>query len=316
MSSIRQGTWTQFMERWESERCVEMRHSLLHFGFDIKIHTYEFQDSRRNGVYNPQFGDRVIFYLNIADGHSFWEREKSYEDYWLAQKAFTILCKQLFPSGFTPEQRRYDVVGVTLIPSWAETVTIDERIVQRLLSFFRLRKNETRFQVANLDDSLSSYDNTPRDVGGHHRATAREFAYDLTCFIRSFQYFGEYAGDRDNIIREMLDRHMTDALSLMVGLGRLDCLRNANAISDVSRAHLENLALSQRFWFHPCVQDQGESRLPTTLQEAAYAGSQLASALLLIKIMQRERERLEKIAELERKAQDTKKQLARLQQGS
>lgn len=59
--------WKQWMEIWNNNPCLEVRHSLLHFGLEMplgQLHSKETDWKTTNETYS----ERILFYLSVADG--------------------------------------------------------------------------------------------------------------------------------------------------------------------------------------------------------------------------------------------------------
>lgn len=60
-------SWREWRELWDKNPCVEMRHSLLHFGLRVPLGIHCGEETGWTRV-NELYSERVLFYLMLADG--------------------------------------------------------------------------------------------------------------------------------------------------------------------------------------------------------------------------------------------------------
>lgn len=271
------GSWTNWLERWETETQVEMLEGLLHVGFDIKI-------DKDGG-----FADRVIFYLQLADGHdssSFVEGDNQFSlsPKWrkqLAKKAFAVLAQRLFKFASDIQAGDEGYRGL----DWLKH---DERLLPTVLWFLRASPFDSAYNIGEFEDGNRS----------HHRQLAREFALKLCKLawgIEGRREFDRHSSGREFISR--LEAAQVDLLPTLLELHEIGMLRSPYChLTDACKARLREVALKRS----------------GTLEEAYFDGSKAAEVLILHNIRDREGARQAEIHQLERQSREAEQRLKQL----
>lgn len=297
ISAIR--TWEEWKEKWNTATSAEMLHSLLHFGFSIECKQCE-QFEEEN--------ERIIFYLEIADGHGD-ERNFGDEDIntrhlktdrlsnlptrqlkqSLSEKAFSILCNKFF------KNRGHDDC-----PTWA-FIAVRPAVFEKLLWFFRWDDEKNKI-IHNLYYPFSTPENE------HNEEVAREFALGLCKFSYTFRYFGEYAGENDKKIQKMFLEVKPAIIRILLGLKKENILLRKDFYAGKTEiTELKKICLAEELW------DGTTFRTCKTMEEAYFFGSLTAAIAILLSIKEEQREYFEKIKELEQEKTRAERELSTLQ---
>ncbi len=278
------GNWEDWLKLWNETPYLELRHSLLHFGFDVPCE-------------DPV--SRILFYLSIADGWNEHPFDKEGRDHGLlhrptprmkkgdlSRKAFEVLCLRRFKKTKEYNEERYNF-------GWM----CEEQTLVAVLAFFY------GIDPYHYDREEKRLKNLERGDSDKHSAFARDFLID---FIDWAWAYSEY--DKKELVA-MLTSHRPDFLELLYGMRRLALFTGYGmALDEASIAKLEELALGQKLYF----QLERTHRRPVTIEEAVYAGSPAAQLLTLYRVSREERERLEEIQRLESEQRDAERRLAQL----
>lgn len=299
-------SWGQWKECWEKESCTEILHSLLHFGFGVSADWNEVIE-------------RLCLYLEIADNGD--ERssafsgkdDRQFQTYRafgsevntkaglrevLTQKAFQALCQNFFKN--TAEQSYH-------FPSWVEMVIIPQ-VLSKLFWFFRL---DYRGDVLNIRLSKDSE---------HQKKIARDFAYDLCLFVWDCGNRGAYPNYREitEDVRTAFRKARLDVITLLAGLGELGLLLKGDRYEEIDKVclkKLENLSFDYELWLPDANEFHGDHRKPRTIEEACLGKSQAARVLLVLRTLLAEKERFDKIRELEKQRREAEEELKRARKG-
>jgi len=290
MSYIRD--WGQWKELWLGTRQAQLRHGLLHFGFEVEA------DWPKGIV------DRVCMYLDIADSHgrSLYKAGEERLQYFgticgnrpkdpgelrgiLSQKAFNVLCEKLFKN--TQDQDS---------PSWAPIVT-HPVLLEKIFRFLRL-------------DREGKIRNLPRFPEEHHLVIAREFAFSLCLFLWR-------EGDSTKSSEEDAEgfrKRRSDIISLLFGLYQLDILEDIDKyeLDEDCRKRLEELALGFDLYLPSEDSWQDKHRKPADLNEACLGGNQAAKLLMVRGAQELARQILDQKRELHERVQEAQKGLKKL----
>lgn len=293
--------WEEWKKLWDEEKRVELLHSLLHFGFNVE-------------TTGDQHLERICLYLEVADGHCRpWGRlEKDGEEGLsvetalgrfsrprdlrgaIAKKAFQILCQNLFRD----TDDSYDDC-----PRWYQPLTTP-RVLPKLLWFFRLDERQNR--LLNLIPSEADSDN--------HTRVAYNFLLDFCSFTWEPRRHEHPTNPPRDESFNRLKAVRPQLIAILCALGRLDLLlRKGWEFDEADLLKLRKLAMSEELWL-PVFPSMGH-RLPQTLEESVFGGSQAARVLLLLENNRREEERLAKMMELERQRRAAERELQRLEGG-
>jgi hypothetical protein len=298
-------SWGAWKERWEKESCTEILHSLLHFGFGV------------SADWNEAI-ERLCLYLEIADnGGERWgvfssEDDRQFQAYKafgrevntkaelrevLTQKAFPMLCQNFFKN---TAEHSYS------LPSWVRMVIVPQ-VLAKLFWFFRLN---SQGQIQNIRPHLR-YDNE------HQKKIARDFAYDFCLFVWECGNPGAYHDYREisEDVRTAFYKARPDVITLLAGLGELDLLLKGNRYEEMDKAclkKLESLAFDYDLWLPNVNEIRGDYRKPRTIEEACLGKSQAAHVLLVLRTLLVEKERFDKIRELEEQRREAEKKLTEL----
>ena len=200
----------------------------------------------------------------------------------IAQKAWAMLCQKVFKNTGEKESTG---------PSWWWIVKDDPQILNKILWFF------------------SEKDNIPSGIiyaNEHNKRIASDFLYTIAQLawinhLESGWGYGEsplshFVENRPKFIKIL--RH----------LGKLDFLAKKNNWRSVTK---EDLAvLEETALFQDNSQDEGQKY--KTVKEAAYAGSQAAQVLIVLRVILKEETHQEKIEEAKRKMEEAKEKIEAL----
>lgn len=279
--------WDEWLKLWNETPYLELRHSLLHFGFDVPYP-------------EDNTSQRILFYLSIADGWNdiSFEPKQHHLSYprnpphllkgALPRKAFEVLCLRWFKpvKEFNEEKYKY---------SWV----CDEQVLLAVLAFFygidpsHYKRDEKRLKNLTHGDS------------DKHSVLAR--TYLVNFIIWAWRLLRHEADEK---LVERLASHRPAFVEVLDALGRLDVFTGPGrcGLDDASRAKLEELALGQEHYF-PLEQKE---RRPKTLEEAVYVGSLAAQLLLLHRVTRVEHVRLKEIRDLETEQRSADRRLQEL----
>lgn len=297
-------SWKQWKELWESCELAEFQHSLLHVGFQVGTLSRE------------ERCERVCFYLDVADSQNNdafnppWNPEEQQSERHnrgsldtplgrvdsgdirrlIAWKAFTVLCGIFFKD-------RWEGPWVEF-PSW--TLLCQPSVFEKVLWFFRVDEK----RIANL--SYPSED--------HRTKTAWLFAYDVCQFAFEFRYFGKYEGEEDIKTQGFLRDAWPRMIPLICALRETNLLlKHHEVLSDECLSTLERLALEETTWVPTQGGITSHYSKVTSVEEACYVGSAAARALILLRTIKNEHQRLMEVAELQAIEWETKQRLVALQ---
>lgn len=301
--------WNQWLTLWEETTRAEDLLGLLHAGFNV------------SGGKDEKLGDRVIFFLHIADGFgspSSFGRESEHGRMdtslgrknvpeikaALARKALAMLCQHFFGL-----KKRHELDNH---PQWAHLVATQE-IMDAVLAFFR---PESWGHISN----LGSFDSE------RQAEVVRDFLHDFCRFFWEFNFFGERWSKSDELILTRLKENRHRLIPLMERLSMLSLFlsrrgtgigRSAYAMDEKSLRVLRNSVMSQPIQFP--ADCGGENRRPKTLAEALLGETSAAVVLYTVLGIQQERTRLihiqelrEKSKALEKKSDEAKKKIKTL----
>lgn len=271
------GMYKEWKQAWEETRDPKRLLGLLQFIFDVST------------VGPAERVERLCFLLDHADGHSsndnfgLWSPEERQHSSWdemserqlkrmISRKAFDVLCVHLFKNENT--ERKY--------PSWTSQV-LESSVFQKVLWFLR-PTIKRQVWIENLMSGASR--SSDRD---HHMDVAKEFAFELCKLVFEYQY------EDNRSVRDMLVSAQRDIVLLLLGLGKERFLvSNFHRISigEPEMKALELVALSEE------VVDEGKLRPSLTVEEALARGeSRAAEVFIILRVMQEEQVRFEKISE-------------------
>lgn len=293
------GSWDAWRKRWDEASTLEERLGLLHVGFSTEL---------------GSLSDRIVFYLDVANGHdslmngpfgvmNFHERwtygaggtnggtfgwEKSLSEILkiIAKKALSEVSKRYFVLGEYPHSTFQEA-------EWLNSATIVDKLV-----WFVQPDEEGR--VRNLD----------RD--SHATMVARKFYFEL-CKL-AFEDWTEYSYKSQGNLPAISKLLIPKRAQLIPVLGEVGDVRwllrpeVVHLLDDECVAALTKLALNNKGSFP----GERERRAPTTVVEAAYLGSPSAHVLLMREIVLKEKERLEKRADLIRQREEAEKALEQI----
>ena len=286
--------WTEWEEIWEKETRTEFLNSLLHFGFEVRASTEE------------EAIARICKYLEIADGcfdyHTFSADSAQFAlyghrfgvevnaqslRYVLGQKAFQMLCQNLFKN---TSKENY-------LPSWLTSITIQPQVFSKILWFFRL---DDRGNIYNLWDAK-----------GHNAEIATNFAREFACFAWKCNdnFYDQIHDSATAIFRES----RPFMIEILFGLRETNFLLDRERYKSFDEAcdkKLEELSLSFKLYG---LYGYGllDSK-PKTIEEACFAGSEGARALILLRIMKKESARLERLCEAQKQRREADEEISKL----
>lgn len=313
--------WVEWMERWQTAKTLEEWEGLLHAGYGASL------PSPRELPKTPVIG-RDEFYLTVADG---WRKEELFhapgddsQGYRvngehryshqlrqrLAQKAFGVLCQNLFKAELM--DKRYGYEGFH--PFWTEVVT-SERLFPVIQSFFRVEERYRWKQVRNLTQHSSQR--------SHNEKQAVEFITNLAHFMWEWREPKPlYAGRGGETIQDVKVRQTAMRLRIeaakpwmvevLARLNEWDVLEEwIRQLEESCLARLREVAMEAKLvsYRHRVKKD----RLAATLDEACLAGSKAAWFLKRHALMTQEMIRLGRIRDAEEAQEKATQELARLQ---
>lgn len=307
--------WFSFFETAET---LEEHIWLLHIGFDMEVADLDYR-RKQTEVQLTSF-DRIICYLNFADGHEGdvddiqLREERGYNHYYgrdqnqnrnkldpgglrrlLAQKAFTQLCNHFFKK-YLPEGDRDPEEG------WA--VRIVENLLPELQYFFRMEYN---------------YRNTLRNLRGTWYTPKHEVEIVVKFLVNLARFLWEWEGQRlwhgkEEEVRQRdeanakfqatLDAAKPWMIEVLYEIGKIDLLRRyLLRLEPASLDKLREIAYRKKFDKHK--HPVAENRSVKTIDEAIYVGSVPARLL-------KEYESIKGVDEKLRAIQERKQQQAEL----
>lgn len=292
-------SWSEWKQLWNTRLPAIVRHGLLHYGFQVKADTTE------------EYGERLLFYLNAADGHchawafrKFNERQEEMrtpfntthrmtaQDVYrvLAEKAFVELGRNVFKN----TERR----GET--PSWYDDVFRIPGIFEKVLWFFR--PSEKDWWLRNLGHDWKE------------APTSYQVAADFLFEICILGFNSGLLRSYDREVRLKLAESQPLLVEILSGLKRLDYLLGIEGkISPACLTQLEKIAMRRDFWLPTQEQRwQNHHRKPATLEEAIYANSEAARILMALRIKNAQKERFAQLYELASRQRTTQAQMEKL----
>jgi hypothetical protein len=284
--------WQEWRKLWQETKVAEIRHSLLHFGFEVETRAGE-------------SAERTIFYLSIADGFdtshdvnfaskgdhrpphfsSFGRSVESTEKIrrMVARKAFDMLCQHVFKKD--KAERSLDERSVW----WVQRLA-NPAVFEAMLHFFRI---DDRNRVRNLPVRLEP---------DHKAEIAEGFLVELTKLGWKGHIYERHIGE-DGV------RLFADArprfVEILCAMRRPDLLltqeytgggfTRLETIDEESLHMLEKIVMDQEL----DIPFENGDRKPKTTEEAAASGSRAAIVCMVLKSRAKEFERLRHIRELE-----------------
>ena len=304
--------WCEWLERWQSAATLEEMLGLLHVGFNVPIEKTCYEETEYH------YKDKIIFYLNIADGWksslllrrdgddgraeyrfgvdrhgNIQKKNLSQLRQVLATKAFDVLCMSFFRLEELSEVNNRDFMCV-----WERV--LGKELFPMILKFFRAEKD--CFGTHHIRN-LSGHEDS-----SHNEKEAITFLLNMAKFlweweeveIRSWDKKPEETQRYNSEMRTFLEKEakpwMVEVLST---LGRLDVLEKKKlSLSKQCLAKLKEIALRCELSHHkdPVMKD----RKVANLDEACYAGSKAAWFLKRLELEKSEGKRLDEILEAQR----------------
>jgi len=299
--------WQAWKEIWRKSKTAEERIGLLHVGLGVRVHSREEQI------------ERIIFYLDIADGHDnisafgFGETNRStYQpietsfgslsgDGYAAlrqkvsQKALGVLALKFFKPYNELDQRVREFP-----PEWR--LITDPTLFEKLMWFFRAEEGKN--YLYNL-----SFWNYP----GAKEATKEIFTNFIKRFIKfllTFEHLEIYRRDSDLEIQKRFKEAWPEIVNILY------CTRETRIFLEQDYFHvledkrcekrLQGIIMGREFSFP----GKGKYRKPKTIEEAIFAGSDAARTLLLFRVMRGQKEKFKKIEEAEEMKKQAEKMIS------
>lgn len=272
-------TWTEWKKAWDEAPSLEARLGLLHVGF------------------NPGLGDfveRFCFYLDVANGYAstffgpigsdcvngenflpgtFGNKSLSEALHTLAEKALTEVVKECF-------QVKEEYPRSTFSAAWLASPIVIDKII------WFIKQSGKRGERGNLEGR------------SHAAAVARKFFLHMIYF--SFEDLRHNNFRRDGYlpdVSELLFPRRAELIPALNTIGDVYWLLKPEVIDnldDACTAGLTKLALGTEAKFP----GEAKWRVPATIEEASYLGVHAAQVLVLHQTWKREKQRLEKHADL------------------
>ncbi len=283
--------WTEWEKAWKEETRAEFLHSLLHFGFEVKASTEE------------EAIARICKYLEIADGcfdyHTFSadstqltlcqhrfgiEANGQNLRYVLGKKAFQMLCQNLFKN----------TSAENYLPSWLTVLLFNRRFFPR---FYGSSVSMTNGNIYNLWNAK-----------GHNAEIATSFAREFACF--AWKCNDNFYDQIHDSVTAIFRKSRPSMIEILFGLCETNFLLEQERYKSFDEAcdkKLEELSLSFELYGHGFLNAK-----PKTIEEACFAGSEGARALILLRIMKRESARLERLRDLERQRLEAERKISKL----
>lgn len=314
--------WHEWLERWENAKTYEELMGLLHVGYSVSLDRYQ-GDERKY-----YWTDRHHFYFSVADGwvSSYYLLQTSTDDSRefqigylknggseclpihklrgkLALKAFDLLCVNFFD----PDMRPKSDGDREFMWRW-QMVVADDRLFPTLMSFFRPEKD------GNVRNMRREFIKPPHGKNTHF------FLKTLTTFLWSWREveISDHTSNKEEVasanikMRTRVESAKVWMVEVLAFIGELGCLESVvTELSAECLAKLKEIALRTELREYQVVSD---SRKVTTLDEACYAGSQVAWFLKRYELKKTVRERLLAIRAAENRKKEAQKELQELQE--
>lgn len=270
-------TVKQWMEEFVNAESIYHKLGLLQYGLDIETRFGGWDDIRK-------------FYFAVAEGHtgdfqisSFSGEHKSLQETpfeklkgvhggfpnVVARKAFEVVCLRLLKN---MEKGEFDQ------PSWSGLV-IYEDMFDALLHFFRLKSVPAdRPRFVNLKYYGPKGDD--RNWYGNHTLTAVGFLHQLLNIAwppNKNRYLDSWHEETVELFKEKRQK----MIELMYGLNRIDLL--------VSR--VGDITVEQMKWLKKLAMEKNNGESYSSIEEAAYFGSEAARTWITLNILLNERKR-------------------------
>ncbi len=275
-----------WFEEWERTDDAKSLLGLIHCGL---------KDLREERAPDVSWANMIGHYLAVADGYRYWDytvyAQKPPEppSFWfagrnvpagelcriIAHRAFEELCTQFFG--------KFTVGDSSAESSWY--VGLQPAVIAATLRFFRAKT-----------DNYPGIINLRSEQRDRHEITAYDFLVRyLSHLLATVTSLGPGASERFAAAAKAANEHLLGIVEILWGIRRLDLLLN-NPLPRESEVfeHLEHLEYLVRREKNEV--EIGNRRWPAlTVKEAVFAGSQAAQVLVLLRIKQKERTRLEGI---------------------
>ncbi len=297
-------TWADWQKLWSATNLFELRHGLLHCGF--RVHTEDPKDDV----------DRLLFYLELADGHNSFERQGG--DGW----SNTYRQHKTALGDFKDEQsirealaeKAYQVLAMSFFKLnehsghlyWACNHA-DPRILEALIHFFRIYRGGMTWDYR----FVNARDDSPADTA------AKNFAYAMCRHVWNPKYADmPHIKDVELMLIERFKAHRPQLARIMCGLGQYDRFFETTSYPMDHRTllMLKNMAV-ERDPLLPtdrlCWHRKGEWH---KLESAVASGSPVARAFNNLLVAARETKRRKRITEAEAAAKQAAARLAALRQ--
>lgn len=256
-------SWEEWKELWASTDLSEFLQGLLHIGWNIWIPRHE-----------KQFGERVCFYLDVADGHN----DNRHPHQPIARKSFETLSVRFFKG------------NNELRDPW-RLAFFDTGVCEKLLWFFRINPDRDRGHDMH---TLGHIPNLGQD-DSHHRRLAEEF---LCNFAKYLYHYAREMQHPDTATQRQ------QAIEILWGLNKLPLLLGFTDVHNDDVCVNAVLEIAVRNTCMLRVGKKIEIRKPISLDEALlatdYDVQRVAEVLAVLLARRKAQSRLVELAALEK----------------
>ncbi len=322
--------WAEWRTCWHASVTTHQLAGLLHGGFSVGFDRYE------RGEQEYDYIDRLETYFAIADGWadgyyqlkseadgdkkyrvgydkhgniermSLWELRQQ-----LAQKAFDMLVRNFFRSEVEESQRSFDKGNN---PPWGVSI-VSGRLFPIILDFFRIEGKGGIRNISRHDEAVRGIPHVTNFLLG---LIGVIFRWEEEK-IESWTSKPEEVASKNVETRQRVDSAKPWAIEVLACLNKLDLLWGMHpsqrwgefvGLDDVCLAKLEEIALQTELSeYHSPV---SKSRLVTSVEEAAYVGSNSARFLLQYQLRKTVHNRLSAIQRAEWEAEEASRKLKKI----
>ena len=318
--------WSHFLLLWENAETREIKKSLIFYGLEVPVGGNLPSEKKYDEI------DRIIFYLQIADGwtsaskfiakndrehliiNKDGRRERKTSDelrQMLAQMAFDMLCAKIFKPAIKNAKEAWKEFRF-----WSEYI-ISDRLLSSIKEFFRTEIDNTSSRERVEIDNLYFW----KESKSSRKILAKNFLVQLVEVIWDLQeveiksYWDEERIEKyrkwNHDTRTLLDSSRPWTVEILVALNRLDVLRKRILrLDQTSLDKLKEIALGNELSEHS--NPVSAVRQVPSLDEACYVGSPSAWFVKEHELKTSEHERLEKILETEEQISSAKESLKKL----
>ncbi len=324
----------EWFDLMDEAKTVEEILGLLHIGFDMEVAQLNYLRQQEETQLTET--DRVICYLNLADGHEsnsgleipedgnreypFGENESGFTIHvrpsnlrqLIAQKAFSQLCNHFFKKWLNEKKNGEGSA------SWAVEL-IESDLFVALQYFLRTETSRSDYTLPNLK--------LGRKEGIHHKTLVIDFILRLAKFLWEWrEYHSIWQSHLSNeerleeerkntLTRSHIERAKPWIIEVLAALGELHLLRKYLLnLDEGSVVKLKDMALKYQFKSYSSHSDLVSKERPVAnLEEALLLGSPEARLVIEHGILTNVHSKLKEVRETEREVEKVQKKLSELQ---